>query len=179
MSELTSAGLTIEAAQSVTPDRPQPRPSPTRAPKAATLRNTLIPNTEYDLKWKQSQGKIALAWTELCWNLKFSKNEIAIPIVFRVLLELSLDYAISKRSSPTNSSLKSKAKHIAKALNEEGELNKKELSDIERFCGDNRSPREIEALNRVVHSSSFTMAKEDLIALWTSLEKLVLLSITK
>ncbi len=178
MQKLADAGLTSDDTPSAEPTSPQtPLPS-AKGPKKPPSRETLIPDTDYEIHWRQSQGKIEQAWKELQWNLKFRRNEIAIPIVFRVLLELSLDFAISKRSSPKNSALSSKAKHVAKLFRDEGKIDNKALGDIERLCGDSKSPREIEALNRVVHSPNFTMAKEDLIALWNSTEKLIVLAIT-
>lgn len=179
MKKLADAGLTSDDSPPED-STPSGKPSTTASgPKRPPSRNTLIRDIDYEIQWRPSQGKIEQTWTELQWNLRFNRNEIAIPIVFRILLELSLDFAISKRSSPKSPTLSSKTKHIAKAFLDEGEIDRKTFGDIERVCGDTKSPREIEALNRVVHSSSFTMAKEDLISLWNNTEKLIVLAITK
>lgn len=173
MSSLDSDGLLEVQPQPKPKDGIRPPVSESRPPKSRKprQRDFLIPKVEYTIAWKPGQHKIELVWQELQFNLRFSKNPIAISIVFRSLIELSTDWAISKNGIKSNSKLASRIRNVAQYLHESDWLDKKALSDLERHLGDSRSPRELEALNRAIHSNTFMPSNEDLLALWAAFER--------
>ena len=56
-------------------------------------------------------------------------------------------------------------------------IDDKAFRDLERHLGDTRSPRELEALNRAIHSKTFMPSDEDLMALWASFEDYIVKSL--
>ncbi|NVO56469.1 hypothetical protein HW561_11795 [Rhodobacteraceae bacterium B1Z28] len=133
-------------------------------------RDFLIPKAEFEILWQPGQHKIELVWQELQFNLRFSRNPIAIAIVFRSLIELATDWAISKAKVNTNNKLAARVRSVAQHLVDAGEMEAKAFRDLERHLGDSKSPRELEALNRAIHSKTFMPSNEDLMALWAAFE---------
>lgn len=157
--------------------RPGDKKERKQTTKAPRRRDTLIPKEGFDIAWQPGQHKVELVWQELQFNLKFSKNPIAIPVVFRSLIELVTDRAISKAKLKSNGKLSGKVRNVAKHLHENELLSGKALTDLERHLGDSKSPRELEALNRAIHVSTFMPSDQDLLALWTAFEDYLLHSI--
>lgn len=151
--------------------------SPGKSPQKPKKRECLIPKTDYEILWRPGQHKIELIWQELQFNLKFSKNPIAIAIVFRSLIELSTDWAISKTNVNTNNKLSARVRGIGRHLVEIGAIEDKAFRDLERHLGDTRSPRELEALNRAIHSKTFMPSDADLMALWAAFEDYIVKSL--
>ena len=139
-------------------------------------RNTLIPKVDYQLSWGEGLRKIEMVWQELQFVLRFGRNDISIPILFRTLVELTTDYAVSRKSLRCGGkALPARIRDVCRALEADGRLDKREVGDLERLLGQSRSPVELDALNRAVHSNSALLAESDLIKLWTGFEKYLLL----
>lgn len=155
-----------------------PGTKPNKTPQIPKLRDTLIPKHDFGIEWTQGQQKIRMVWQELQFVLKFSRSEIAIPILLRTLIELSTEHALQKSGRQIKqSTLSTKVKHIAQLLEDNGHFSKSEVTDLERLLGQTKSPRELKALHRAVHSQTALPAKNDLIAIWTAFEKYILLCI--
>lgn len=153
-------------------EKPPSRPKPPR--------NTLIPQTDYNVRWGNGLGKIESVWGELQYALRFNQHQISIPIVFRTLIELSTDHALNRLNErPRRDNLSNKVRFVASKLAERDVFSQKENSDLHRLLGDVNSPRELEALHRAVHSNTHLPSREDLIALWTGFEKYVVSCLTK
>lgn len=133
-------------------------------------RDTLIPNEHRSIAWKERQGKIERIWKDLQWNLRFSRTELAIPIAFRTLIELSTDYACKRLEFQSSEALRKRVKTVAQELVNKGALTSKDFSDLERLLGDQKSGMELEALHRVVHSQTADLNDNDLRAMWDSFE---------
>lgn len=137
-------------------------------------RDTLIPNEHSSIAWKERQGKIERIWKDLQWNLKFSRTELAIPIAFRTLIELSTDYACKRLELQSNEALRKRVRTVAETLKNKGALTSKDFADLERLLGDQKSGMELEALHRVVHSQTADLSDNDLRAMWDSFEPYIL-----
>ena len=133
-------------------------------------RDTLIPNEHISVAWKERQGKIERIWKDLQWNLRFSRTELAIPIAFRTLIELSTNYACKRLELQSSEALRKRVKTVAQALRDKGALTSKDFADLERLLGDQKSGMELEALHRVVHSQTADLNDNDLRAMWDSFE---------
>lgn len=163
---LTDATTTSQTEKS---NRSNNKPVPRRK------RDTLIPDfVSYEISWRPNQGKIERLWQELQFSLRFSRHELAIPIAFRTLLELATHRYLERAKLPDKKSLSKNIIQIASSLRAAGKLTAKEEQDINRVTNDSRSPRDLEALHRVVHSNHFSVSKTDLISLWEGYEKYLL-----
>lgn len=134
-------------------------------------RQSLIPrDVVFPIQWLSRQGKIRKLWEELTFSLKFSSHELSIPISFRVLVELIVSDGLRRFDKKSKNSLAKDFRSLVLVLSAQDQLNSKEAQDLERFCSNTNSARELEALHRVVHSSSYSIAPKDLIAMWDSVE---------
>jgi len=135
-------------------------------------RDTLIPNfVDYEIEWRPNQGKIHRLWQELQFNLTFSRHELAIPVVFRTLIDLTTRRYMDKEKLSDKKALSRNVQATVASLQNLGLISSSEAKDIVRISGDNKSGRDLESLHRVVHSNSFSQSKSDLIALWDGYEK--------
>ncbi|KNX40189.1 hypothetical protein ROTO_32790 [Roseovarius tolerans] len=148
-------------------------------PKRKPERENLIPKKHYDFEWPHGLHKVEMIWQELQFTLRFDRHAISIPILFRTLIELLTDYAASKIDQPSKQQdkLSSRVKKVASYFCSVELMTIKERDDLERLLGYTKSPRELEVLNRCVHSKTTLPAKEDLAALWTEFEQYLLLCI--
>lgn len=154
-----TSGSTANESQS-TPGRTSPK-----------KRDTLIPNSVANsMQWKPRQGKIQKLWEELQFKLSLSRHELTIAISFRVLIELTTSQYLKVKNIKSDGKLAKDVRKAADHLKLAGSLTEKEHRDLQRITNDTNSPRELEALNRVIHSSSFSMSKEDLTGLWSMFE---------
>ena len=97
------------SASSSTKSRPITVATPTR-------RTTLIPNKTYSISWPGRLQRHHAIWEELQFRLHLSEHPNAISVLFRVLLELSIEnYLVQTRLTTvkTNDSLATRALRIA------------------------------------------------------------------
>ncbi|MCX8509439.1 MAG: hypothetical protein ORN49_11280 [Rhodobacteraceae bacterium] len=149
-----------------------------KAPYSARKRNSLIrKDKRYEFTWKEDQGKIHDLWSQLTYGLSFEKNAISIPIVLRALVELSTKAYIGRKKINAKPELAKGVVDIADYLQNNGRLNLREVSDIKRLAQSPNSNVSIEALQRVLHSTTYRISDNDLITLWDGLEPLILIAI--
>lgn len=151
LSELETAGLLFTAPKSTSKGAGASNTDQNKQ-KKRPVQSTLIPKTYQPIEWKANQGKIKVIWLELQYSLLLSRNEASIPIVFRTLFELCVDCAIKRVGSPKKENLAARARHLADHFHREILFTRKELDDFYRVINNSNSPRELEALHRVVHS---------------------------
>lgn len=144
-----------------------PKPTPTPAPKPIR-RTTLIPQIDYAIAWAGRLQRHRAIWEELQFRLYFSEHPNAISVLFRVLLELSVEnyvHQIVLTTVKDNDSLAKRALRAAEDLNAKGKIDKKYLSVFQKL------PQldeliSTDTLNRYVHSPNFAPSPEHLTALW-------------
>ncbi|MEE9453309.1 MAG: hypothetical protein V3V13_02860 [Paracoccaceae bacterium] len=155
------------------PGKPKPKAKPKPKPKP-TRRTTLIPQKEFGILWTGKQQRHHAIWEELQFHLNTEKHPNAVSVLFRVLLELSIDHYVDEHSIPvnTNDKLARRVEKAGKVLFSHGKIDKKQLDATKKFS---QSYQLISAdtLNRYVHSPSFAPSPKDLEALWDTLADLI------
>ncbi|WP_380926155.1 hypothetical protein [Sphingomonas leidyi] len=157
------------------PATPAP-PKPTPAPKP-TARINLIPHIEYGVVWVGRLQRHHAIWEELQFKLELSEHPNAISVLFRVLLELSVDNYIAQTNLTTVNDGDKLAKKILKAaedLHAQGKITAK-YRDVFRKAQNMDALISTDTLNRYVHSPQFAPSPEHLKAMWDTLGEFVVL----
>lgn len=138
-------------------------------------RTTLIPHVAYPIVWQAHLQRHHAIWDELQFKLKLADQPNAISVLFRVLLELSIDNYITRTSLASahpNDKLVLKATKVGDDLLLKGNIDKKYAGIIKKL------PQadglfSIDTLNRYVHSPDFAPSPSHLTALWDLIALLV------
>lgn len=147
------------------PTPPSPRPDP---PPRPTRRTTLIPQVVYPLPWPGRLQRLRAIWEELQFRLILSEHPNAISVLFRVLLELSIENYIAQERLTTvkpDDNLAKRAVRVAEDLRAKGKIDAKYLNVIQKL------PQydalfSINTLNMYVHSPQFAPSPEHLSGMW-------------
>jgi hypothetical protein len=156
--------------------------SPSSAPVAArppaltrvakpSRRTTLIPNATFPIAWAGRLQRHRQIWEELQFRLLLTEHPNAISVLFRVLLDLSIENYLSQVPLSTvkpNDSLAKRALRIAENLEATGKINQKYLDVFKKFPQYD-SLVSADTLNRYVHSTNFAPSPEHLAAMWDTL----------
>lgn len=159
-------------------DKPKdksPKPKPTSSAKP-TQRTTLIPQVEYGLVWPGRLQRHHQIWEELQFGLLLAKNPNAISVLFRVLLELSIENYLNqtKLAVHDNDKLAARVVKIGKDLEAKGKIDKKQLGVLTKFQQADALVS-ADTLNRYVHSPNFAPSPEHLTSMWDSLSTFIVL----
>lgn len=150
-----------------TPTPPPTGPHPPPAPKPAR-RTTLIPQTIYAIAWAGRLQRHRAIWDELQFRLHFTDHPNAISVLFRVLLELSVENYIGQINLTTvkdTDNLAKRALRVAEDLYAKGKIDKKYLGVFQKLP--ELDPLvSMDTLNRYVHSPNFAPSPEHLAAMW-------------
>lgn len=148
-----------------------PRPTITSSP---IRRVTLIPKTDYGVAWPGRLQRLRGIWEELQFHLTLDAHPNAISVLFRVLLELSIENYINQTKLVVgmNDKLALRALKVATDLNFKGKIDAKYLGEIKKFQQADRLVS-ADTLNRYVHSVDFAPSPEHLTALWDSLSNII------
>jgi hypothetical protein len=156
------------------------RTTTTRAKPAAVARQhkrtTLIPQTDYGLIWPGRLQRHHQIWQELQFNLHFTEHPNAISVLFRVLLELSVENYIAQSSVAINDGDKLAARliKVGKHLRSAGKIDEKQLGVLTKFQHSDQLVS-ADTLNRYVHSPNFAPSPEHLTSMWDSLADVICL----
>jgi hypothetical protein len=145
-------------------------------PPRSTARNTLIPQTDYGLLWPGRLQRHHRIWEELQFHLDLGKHANAISVLFRVLLELSVDNYIKQQGLAVHDGDKLAARvlKVGKDLQSKGTLDQKQIGVLNKFQhGDQLVSSD--TLNRYVHSQNFAPSPEHLRSLWDTLANFVVI----
>lgn len=151
---------------------PPPRP-PTVARPARRV--TLIPNASFSIAWAGRLQRHRAIWEELQFQLQLGTHPNAISVLFRVLLELSIENYIQQVSLQTvnrNDTLARKALRVAEDLYSKGKINQRYLDVFKKFPQVDALVS-ADTLNRYVHSPNFAPSPEHLAALWDTLAEFI------
>jgi hypothetical protein len=147
---------------------------PPRAPKPPQ-RTTLIPDVAYNIIWAGRLQRHREIWEELQFRLHLTEHPNAISVLFRVLLELSVENYIERTSLASigqNDKLARKAMRVAEDLYAKKKIDQKHLQVFQKF--QHLDPLvSMDTLNRYVHSPNFAPSPEHLTALWSSLGQFI------
>lgn len=143
--------------------------------------NPLIPsNFSHSIKWNDRTLRIKDIWEELQFHLDLNRHPNAVAVLFRVLLELSVEEYITRIEPPgvvKDDKLVAKVIAVAHDLNKRGVLDKKQFDEVKKF---NRAETIISAatMNSYVHSPSFSPSPIHLKAIWGTLARFIVLCLT-
>lgn len=149
--------------------KPKVKPKPKTKPTPAK-RVTLIPQKDYGILWTGKLQRHHAIWEELQFHLHTESHPNAISVLFRVLLELSLDHYIQthKLQVHENDSLARRVEKVGNALFSHGKIDKKQHGATKKF-GQLDQLVSADTLNRYVHSPNFAPFAKHLEALWDSM----------
>lgn len=180
LDQLEQEGVLPTAANALTKPKSSPKAvqpaKPTPAPKPAK-RTTLIPQIEYGVAWAGRIARHKAIWEELQFHLDLLSHPNAVSVLFRVLLELSIENYIQRLSLATvqpNDKLAQRAVKVGTALHTAGKINDKHLGIIRKLPQQDNL-FSMDTLNRYVHSSTFAPSSDHLTAMWDSIADFVVL----
>jgi hypothetical protein len=152
-----------------TKPKPKQKPSPKPKPKP-TKRSTLIPHKEFGILWTGKLQRHHSIWEELQFHLRTDLHPNAISVLFRVLLELSVDHYADEHSVSLyqNDKLAKRVEKVGDALFSHGKIDKKQHGATKKF-GQLDQLVSADTLNRYVHSPNFAPSAKHLEALWDTM----------
>lgn len=153
------------------PDAPVPAP-PAPVPE---LRTTLIRNIDYGVVPQAHTQRAHDIWNELQRRLKFGDHDNAIAVLFRVLLEFSVENYIERKklsSVHANDKLANKFRKVLDDMTAQAILDKKYLSNLKKF--EQTEPLvSANTLHAYVHHRSFFPSDHHLKSMWDTLADFV------
>jgi hypothetical protein len=156
---------------------PNPGPSPPKPqlPSPQPRRTALIPQATFPLPWPGRLQRLRAIWEELQFRLDLTEHPNAISVLFRVLLELSIDNYVNQERLTTvkaGDTLARKAVRVGEDLHAKGKITQKYLDVIGKL------PQfdvlfSINTLNMYVHSPQFAPSPDHLVAMWDTSADLI------
>ena len=143
-------------------------PAPARRVQRPSKRTTLIPNMLYSIAWSGRLQRHHAIWEELQFHLNLSDHPNAISVLFRVLLELSIENYIQQTKLTTvnaGDKLARRVLRVAEDLHRSGKIDQKYFELLEKFPQKD-ALLSADTLNRYVHSPNFAPSSDHLTALW-------------
>lgn len=147
---------------------PAPIALPTRRAALPSKRTTLIPNVLFSIAWSGRLQRHHAIWEELQFHLNLSDHPNAISVLFRVLLELSVENYIQQSKLTTVSesdTLARRVLRVAQDLRKNGKIDQKYFELLEKFPQKD-ALLSADTLNRYLHSPNFAPSSVHLTALW-------------
>jgi hypothetical protein len=182
LDQLESENILPTAANSLAKPSPSPssvavnvRPSSPTKVARPSRRTTLIPNVTFPIAWAGRLQRQRQIWEELQFRLLLTEHPNAISVLFRVLLDLSIENYLSQVPLSTvkpNDSLAKRALRIAENLEATGKISRKYLDVFNKFPQYD-SLVSADTLNRYVHSTNFAPSPEHLTAMWDTLSEFI------
>ena len=149
-------------------EAPTPALLPPRRPARPNKRITLIPNVLFSIAWSGRLQRHRAIWEELQFHLNLSDHANAISVLFRVLLEFSVENYIQQTKLSTvndGDKLARRVLRVAEDLHKKGKIDRKYFELLEKFPQKD-ALLSADTLNRYVHSPNFAPSPDHLTALW-------------
>jgi hypothetical protein len=135
-------------------------------------RRHLIRNLDYGIQQTHQNRKTLDIFTELQHRLKFDDHDNAIAVLFRVLLELSIEHYIGTEKIPNiqrGDKLSNKYQKALSHMLSTGDLEKKQFDTLKKF--EKNDPLfSTNTLHSYVHSADFFPSDHHLKSMWDILE---------
>lgn len=185
LDDLDREGILPTAEHALTKPKPvpappsPPTPRPTLAPKPDP-RVTLIPDyLGYAVTWSGEQQRLKAIWEELQFHLKLADHPNAVAVMFRVLVELSIENYIKETKLATvheNDNLSKRAEKVVADLFAKKKIDKKYHDECKRLQNGDQL-FSVATMNRWVHSPKFNPSPQHMTSMWDSLSDFVVLCI--
>ena len=158
-----------------TKSTPKPPEKDPPAPSAPEARTTLIRNIDYGLVPQVHTQRATDIWKELQFQLKFGEHDNAISVLFRVLLEFSVENYIDRKELATvhvNDKLSKKFRKVLDDMLASETLDKKYLNGLKKF--EQTEPLvSANTLNAYVHHKDFFPSDHHLKSMWDTLSNYI------
>jgi hypothetical protein len=155
--------------------KPQTRKSSSTSSAKKSDRHHLIPDKDFNLTWPGRLQRHHQIWEELQFHLELKIHQNAISVLFRVLIELSIENYIERTGLLVQPQDKFRIKFlkIGENLYSREVIDKKQLGVIKKFQNaDNLISAD--TLNRYVHSPNFAPSPEHLTSMWDTLSEIII-----
>jgi len=173
---------TAEHALTQAVSEPAKKPAPKRTVSSGSVspsqRTTLIPNKDYQITWPGRLQRHHQIWEELQFRLNLTEHPNAISVLFRVLLELSIQNYLDQIGVPfyDNDNLAKRFAKVGDDLHKKGLIDRKQHDTIKKFQSNDQIISS-DTLNKYIHSPSFAPSPQHLTSIWDSLADIVVLCI--
>ncbi|NIJ42348.1 hypothetical protein FHS78_002642 [Parvibaculum indicum] len=146
-------------------------------PATPAERKHLIRNIDYGVEATPEIQRALDIWNELQFELQFGRHDNAIAVLFRLLLEFSIEHYIKAATLSTvfpNDKLKKKFQKVLDDLEKKGDLDFSEKKNLEKFT---QSDPIISSttLNTYVHDPNFFPSDQHLKSMWDTLSKFIVI----
>lgn len=144
-------------------------------------RTTLIPQDyNYNLPKDPNISRIRAIWEELESTLTFSNHPNAISVLFRVLLELSIDRYVKNHGCQCHENDKLKNKYLKVVENQLSQdfIDKNHAISLKKFA-QTEPIFSAQTMNLYVHSPNFSPSPEHLRPMWDNLQTFIVNCISK
>ena len=171
---------TVEDAVPRTDTKSEKQPKAKKAKKKSqpkAKRRTLIRNIDHGLVVTHKNRKALDIFEELQHRLKFEQHDNAIAVLFRVLLEISIDLYIAEWNvidTNKNEKLAGKFRKSLASMLTHSSIDKKQHDTIKKF-EKNEALFSTNTLHSYVHSSDFFPSDHHLKTMWDNLETFVII----
>ncbi len=159
----------------------QTRSGPTKLTKPPAKKPSawphLIPQVDYGIAWTARLQRHREIWEELQFRLDLTAHPNAISVLFRVLIELSVENYIKNAKLKTihdGDKLAKRAAKVAEDMFANRKIDKKHLGVINKLQ-QGEALISVDTLNRYVHSSNFNVSPEHLKMIWNALSAFIVL----
>ncbi|MBC8288405.1 MAG: hypothetical protein H8E42_13110 [Nitrospinae bacterium] len=166
----------VDAKSSVMPTPSDPgQPTPNSPSPEPEKRRHLIRNLDFGLEQTHRNRRALDIFTELQHHLKFDEHDNAIAVLFRVLLELSLETYIEAERIPDiqkGDKLSNKYRKVLAHMLSKSLIDKKYHDSLKKF--EKNDPLfSANTLHSYVHNADFFPSDHHLKSMWDTLEKFV------
>jgi len=158
---------------------PAPKPNPdsySESPPQPHKRETLIRHwIDYKIPLVAHTKRATDIWEELQHHLKFGKHDNAIAVLFRVLLELSIENYIDRKSVlnvHSNDKLAKKFRKVIDHQKEKGLIDKNTHESLVKF-EKKEAILSTNTMHKYVHHKAFFPSKHHLAPMWDTLSEFI------
>ena len=172
--DLRSQSPAVSPARAALSFPAQDRPAP-----PAVRRHLIPPELDYNIAWTGDAARLRDIWHELSHRLTLSDHPNAVGVLFRLLLEFSVERYASTHdlTFQTNDKLARKVEKVAADLRTSRVIDGRHESELRKFAQDEQIIS-AQTMNSYVHSPRFSPSPEHLIAMWNVLSDFIVACLT-
>lgn len=139
--------------------------------RAPNRQQHLIPKVDFNITWSNASQRHKSIWEELQFKLKLEEHPNAISVLFRVLIELSVNHyceIFEVHSLMEKDKLKTKIRKVGEDMKVRGLINDDKLKNLKKL-EQAENLISINTLNRYIHSYELSPSPVHLTAMWNNL----------
>ena len=160
---------------------PKPKPDGKLGPKPKQRKHLIRPEIDYGVLPQVHTQRAMDVWGELQHHLEFGKHDNAISVLFRVLLEFSIENYNERQSVPninTGDKLANKFRKAADHMLAEKLIDKKYHGIVVKF-EKTEAVLSTNTMHKYVHSANFFPSDTHLKSMWDTLSEFIVICLGK